>query len=146
MSWFWMALCAAILWGLCYTLNEITLKYFNPLEIMLFESIVIAITFAVYFILEGDFGDFVVKFSSPKPLGLISLSTLAYIVATILIFKSISSSNASLAAIIESSYPIFTVLFAFIILGKLQLNTASAIGLFLIISGVVIVKLYGKVG
>jgi|SRR6185437_13432514 len=144
MPWFWMALGAAILWGLGYTINQVTLKYFSALELLLFEATVIFGTCIIYFIWKGDLGSFIGKLSNPKQLGLIIISSLIYIVASLLIFKSISSSNASLAAIIESCYPIFTVLFAFIILGEFQLNIASAIGFVLIISGIVIVKLYGK--
>ena len=39
---------------------------------------------------------------------------------------------------------IFTVLFAFIIFGELQLNLISALGFLLIIGGIVLVKLYAK--
>jgi uncharacterized membrane protein len=139
-----MAICAAVLWGLCYILNQLTLKYFSSSELMLFESVVISVIFSIYFIFKGDLSSFIGKLSSPKPLCLIFASTLVYTVASILIFKSISASNASLASVIEACYPIFTVLFAFIILGEIQLNWFSAVGFVLIIAGIIIVKLYGK--
>lgn len=144
MSWFWLAFSAAILWGLGYAMNQVTLKHFDTMELLLFESMVVFITFALYFISRGDWNGFLHKLSNPKQLGLIIASSLIYVVASILILKSINSSNASLAAIVESSYPIFTVVFAFIIFGEFQLNLASGIGFILILSGIIIVKIFGK--
>ncbi|MCC2625000.1 MAG: hypothetical protein K0R14_873 [Burkholderiales bacterium] len=144
MSWFWMALGAAILWGLGYTINQLTLKHFNSLELLFFQAALISVTFMIYFIYKGDFGSFIGKLSNPKQLALIIISSVVYIIASILIFKSISSSNASLAAVIEACYPVFTALFAFILLGEIQFNIVSGIGVILIIAGIIIVKLYGK--
>ena len=143
MYWFWLAFAAAVLWGLGYTMNQVTLKHFSTMELLLFESMVVFSAFAIYFIWLGDWGDFISKLANPKQLALITGSSLIYVVASILILKSISSSNASLAAIIESCYPIFTVLFSFIFFGEIQLNLASAIGFVLILSGIIIVKFYG---
>lgn len=144
MNWFWMALFAAILWGLGYTINQITLKTFSAYELLFFESIIVCIVIGTYLICTKQIGEFVTKITKPKDLSLILASAIIYIVACLLIFKSISSSNATIAAIIESCYPIFTVLFAFIIFGQLQLNLISAIGFILILSGIVLVKLYGQ--
>lgn len=143
MSWFWFALSAAILWGLGYTINQVTLKHFSAIELIFFESIIVCVIFGVYFVYKGNFSEFTSKLSNPRHLGLILTSSLIYIVASIFIFKSISSSNAALAAIIESCYPIFTVLFAFIVFGEIQLNLISALGFILILAGIIIVKIYG---
>ncbi|AUR52634.1 EamA family transporter [Aquella oligotrophica] len=142
MSWFWFALCAAILWGLSYTINQLTLQYFNEIELLFFEAFIVFVILAAYFIVKGNFGSFTSKLANPKLLGLIISSGLIYVVASYFILKSITASNASLAAIIESSYPIFTVLFAFIFFGQLQLNLISGIGFILILSGIIIVKFY----
>lgn len=143
MTWFWLALCAAALWGFGYTINQVTLKHFSAVELLLFESFVVFSVAAIYFIWRGDFHAFMHKLANPKQLALIILSSFVYIIASILILKSISASNAALAAIIESCYPIFTVLFAFLLFGELQLNLISALGYLLILSGVIIVKIYG---
>jgi len=142
MSWFWFALGAAILWGLSYTINQATLQYFDTTELLFFEALVVFIILAGYFIFKGNLGSFTSKLGNPKMFALIMGSALIYIVASYFILKSITASNASLAAIIESSYPIFTVLFGFIFFGQLQLNLMSGIGFILILSGIIIVKLY----
>ena len=77
-----------------------------------------------------------------KPLFYITLSGVVYIVATLLILKSITVSNASVAAAIESSYPIFTIFFVYIFLNEYQLNFMQLIGCLLIISGIIMIKFY----
>lgn len=142
MNWFWMALFAAILWGLGYTINQVTLKTFSAYELIFFESVVAVLVFGGYLLYTNKFGLFINKLTSPKDLFLIILSTTIYTIASVLIFKSISSSNATIAAIIESCYPIFTVIFAFILFGQIQLNLISLAGFILILSGIILVKLY----
>lgn len=143
MTWFWLALGAAALWGFSYTINQVTLKHFSAIELLLFESFVVFSIAAIYFVWRGDFHVFMHKLANPKQLALIILSSFVYIVASLLILKSISASNAALAAIIESCYPIFTVIFAFILFGEIQLNLISALGYLLILCGIIIVKTYG---
>lgn len=143
MSWFWFALSAAILWGLSYTINQITLQHFDEVELLFFESVVIFVIISGYFIFRGNFSSFAHKLTNPKQFGLILCSGLIYVVASWLILKSISASNAGLAAIIESCYPIFTVAFAYLFFGVIQLNFASSIGFIMILAGIVIVKFYG---
>jgi drug/metabolite transporter (DMT)-like permease len=141
MSWFWLALIAAALWGLGYTLNQATLKYFNPYELLFFESVIIFAAFTLYFWAYGDFKHFLSKLGSWKLLSMISASSIIYIIASSLILISIKSSNASLAAIIESSYPLFTVIFAFIFLGEIQLSWSAIIGFILVLTGIIIIKI-----
>ncbi len=143
MSWFWLALSAAVLWGLGYAINQATLKHFTPLELLLFESTIVFFVFTIYFIGKGNFSCFITKLANPKHLLLIVSNSIIYIIASILILKSIYISNSTLAAIIESCYPIFTVLFVFILFKEFHLNLASIIGSILILTGVIIVKAYG---
>lgn len=143
MLWFWLALGAAILWGLGYTINQLTLKSFTALELLFFESIMVFLIIGGYFLFRGILGSFFSRLANPRQFLIISGSSLIYLVASMLILKSISSSNASLAAIIEASYPIFTVIFAYLIFGEIQLNAISALGFLLILGGIIIVKIFG---
>lgn len=142
MSWIWYALLASIMWGLSYIINQITLNFFSAIELLLFEALIVVITLGGYLIGTSNLGTFLGKLSDFKQLSLIVLSSWIYLVASLLIYKSISYSNASLASIIESSYPFFTVFFAYIILGQEHLNFKSALGFILMFCGIVIVKLY----
>lgn len=140
MSWFYFALSAAILWGFGYTINQITLKHFTALELIFFQSLLVCIAVGTYLFIYGETGNFIEKLKDIKSFGLILASSVVYIVASIFIFKSISSSNATVASIIESCYPIFTVFFGFILFGKFQINLAAAMGVVLILCGIVLVK------
>lgn len=142
MTWFWLALSAAVLWGLGYTINQNTLKVFSPLELLFFESLIITVILGIYLLVSGKLPTLLIKLQDWRNLGLIALSSFIYMAASILIFTSINSSNATIAAIIESCYPIFTVIFAFLIFGEIQLNLISTLGFVLIIAGIILVKLY----
>ncbi len=143
MSWFVYAIGAAILWGLGYTINQVTLKKFTEVELIFFESVVVAILLGIYMLFNSQMQMFIQKLNNYKNLSIICLSCLIYTIASILIFKSIRSSNASLAAIIESCYPAFTVLFSFLIFGKLSISPISMLGFIAIFFGIILVKIYG---
>ncbi len=143
MSWFVYAIGASVLWGLGYTINQVTLRKFTEIELIFFESLIVAIVFGIYMFFNSQMNTFISKIANYKSLLLICCSTLIYAVASILIFKSIRSSNASLAAIIESCYPAFTVLFGFLIFGKLSISPISMIGFIAIFFGIILIKIYG---
>ena len=59
--------------------------------------------------------------------------------AGLLIFLSIGAKNATLASLIEVTYPIFTAFFAWLLFRQATLNTATVIGAAFIFLGVLIV-------
>ncbi len=142
MAWFYFALGASILWGLSYVLSQIVLKDFDIVEFSLFKAGFTFLVLLIYFMIYGDKKHFFNKLFLVKPLFYITLSGVVYIVATLLILKSITVSNASVAAAIESSYPIFTIFFVYIFLNEYQLNFMQLIGCLLIISGIIMIKFY----
>ncbi len=75
---------------------------------------------------------------------LVLAETAVLILAELFIGFSIVSKNASLAGLIEISYPIFTALFAYVLFKESQLDTATMIGGVLIFSGVVTIYLFSK--
>lgn len=137
--WFWYAISASILWGIGYVINQLLMRSFSAIEILLFESFIILLIFIPYFIITGQFKPTLVKLLDWRIIGLILAGSLIYISAAIFILKSIGSSNATLAAIIEASYPIFTMFFAYLLIGEVQFTLSTIIGCLLIISGLVVV-------
>ena len=59
--------------------------------------------------------------------------------AGLLIFMSIEAKNATVASLIEVTYPLFTAFFAWVLFRQTTLNTATIIGGLLIFAGVLIV-------
>lgn len=135
--WFFQALGAAVLWGLGYALSEKLLKSgMTPAFMMMFTGM---ITLPSFFILTCLFGEFKSGFSILWTSGLMwmaVLMALTVIGGNLLIILSIAGKNATLASMVEISYPLFIFLFAWMIFREVQLNWASALGALLIFSGV----------
>jgi drug/metabolite transporter (DMT)-like permease len=73
-------------------------------------------------------------------LWLLGASCVCVIVANILICMSILTKNATIAAIIELSYPIFTIIFTYAIFRQYHLNPGTIVGGIFIIIGALIVS------
>ncbi len=141
--WFWYAICASILWGVSYVINQLLMKSFNAFEVLMFESAIILIIFIPFFLVTGQMKITVMKLFDVKMILLVIAGSVIYTAAAICILKSIGGSNASLAAIIEASYPIFTMIFAYILLSEVQFSFLSVLGCILVIAGLIVVQ-YGN--
>jgi drug/metabolite transporter (DMT)-like permease len=140
MAWFWYALCASLLWGIAYVAHQYLLRYLTVFELVFLEALFVIVVYTPFFIAYGKFSSLLIKLADIKLSLILLLSCCVYIAAAIFIFKSINASNASLAAIVEASYPLFTMLFAFILLGEVQFTLNTLIGAVFIIIGLIIVN------
>ena len=57
---------------------------------------------------------------------------------------SIQGKNATLAGLIEISYPLFIALFAYFLFGEMQIGVASALGGVLIFAGVALIYISAR--
>jgi uncharacterized membrane protein len=140
-SWFWLALLASIFWGLTYVLNQYMLRFLDPLAIFFLSTFFIAFMLAIYLSYTHQWQIIFHKFSDhPKLIWATLAYTFFYFLAGLLILKSIHAGNASLAAIIESAYPLFTIPFAYLLLHEIQFNWGILTGMSLILAGLIIVQ------
>lgn len=137
--WFWYALYASVLWGVGYVINQILMKTLNSIEIIVLESFVILLVFIPWLVFTENWKATIIKLSDIKIVLLVLAGSTIYITAAIFILKSIGAGNATLAAIIEASYPIFTMLFAYILLREIQFSVYTIVGCAFIITGLIIV-------
>lgn len=141
-SWFWLAILASVLWGLTYVLNQYMLRFLDPLVILFVTAFFIAFVLAIYFTFTHQWQEILAKFpDNPKLLFMSIVYTICYFLATLFILKSIHAGNASLAAIIESAYPLFTIPLAYLILREVQFNWGVAAGMGFILTGLAIVQI-----
>ena len=143
--WILLSLCASILWGLTYVIDEQLYK-----SISVFTSIAIAsfCAFAATIIaayMKGRLGsDLRIIGSSRVALFLIVAGTLTFIAAELFIGFSISQKNATLAGLIEISYPLFIALFANVLFNEVELNMGTAIGGILILAGIAVIWSFSR--
>lgn len=143
--WIIFALGASILWGLSYILFE---QVYKKISIMTALWIVCLIMFFVMLLgsfLAGNLKPDLAAIQSSKKLQWLLISGIATaILADVFIALSITNKNATLAGLVEISYPIFIALFAYLLFKQNQLNTAALIGGLLIFAGVFIIYYFNK--
>ncbi len=139
MSWFFLALAAAIVWGTGYALTERAVK---ELPLFVFLAIFYGIAVLFYTIMATSFTPWRAAITNifAKSLWPEILAGIAcFALGNILIFMAIQRSNATVANMIEISYPIFTALAAWVIFREAQLTLPVFIGGLLIFSGVLVI-------
>jgi drug/metabolite transporter (DMT)-like permease len=138
--WFALALAASMLWGVTYVLDEQVYRHVSVPTTLAVHTLIISIVASLVAWRQGVVAaDFNTILTSRRVAWLFASCGLTFILAEFLISFSISAKNATLAALIEISYPLFTTLFAYLVFNEGQLNLGTSIGGFLIGGGVIIV-------
>lgn len=140
LPWYVSAIGAALIWGIHYPLIDHALKKISLFSVLLITVLPIILICPLFFNhLSTDYKTFVLlpTFDKTVILAIGLTSTLA----SVLLFMSIDNKNATLASLIEISYPIFVVLFAYLIFRQFHVNTSVVIGAILIMSGAALIIL-----
>lgn len=141
--WIAFSLFASVLWGLTYVIDE---QVYRRISILASISIASFFAFvstlaAAYF--GGKLGpDLKVIASSRQALFLVVVGTITFVAAELFIGLSISQKNATLASLIEISYPLFIALFADLFFKEGEMNLITLIGGILIIAGVLVIWIF----
>lgn len=144
-AWFFYALAAAVCWGLTYAISGRLIGQGMPVTfILLLESFVVMPLILLFGLKTGGLKTGFEMFAADKTLWLLfALSFAAIIAARLMIFASFSMKNATMASLVEISYPFFILLFSWLFFREAHLNWASAAGGLLIFSGIALIYLKG---
>lgn len=143
--WILLALAASILWGLTYVINEQVYKKISVTTSLVLTNLGLFLVLLAVALTTGIFKkDLGVIAKSPKLMALIAAETLTFVLAELCIGYSITHKNATLAGLVEISYPIFIVLFAYLLYKQNQLTTATIIGGAFIFIGVFVIYYFNK--
>lgn len=143
--WFFYAIGAAVLWGLVNVIFEKLTDDGLPPSYVIFLTACMSMPFYLFLVLKLDTFKEGVKLMTENSsiyLWVLALG-LATVIGDFLIVMSINYRNATMASLIEISYPIFTVFFAWLILKDLQISLYSGLGGILIFSGIALIYLKG---
>jgi len=137
MSWIVYAIIAAILWGLNYTLTEQLMKTVSIATLML-AAAVCSFIFALFLgaSQKGFLTDWQVLKKMSTETTFFFASIVVYIAANFFILLSIKAKNATMAGMIEITYPLFTAFFAWALFRQTQVTLGTLLGAGLIIAGV----------
>lgn len=138
--WVFFALAASVLWGITYVLNEQIYKYISISMSLLITSIVSTIIFFALALTQKTFGTDVQMIMESRPLQkLLVADIIVFVMAEFAIAFSITHKNATIAGLIEISYPVFIALFGYILFRQNTIGEGTIAGALLIFSGIFIV-------
>lgn len=138
LPWYLTALAAAIVWGIHYPLVDHSLKKLSLPGLLLLTSLPI-IALAPLFLRELQQDLRVLTDSGATERLWMLAPMLTSLVGSVLLFAAISSKNATLASLIEVSYPAFVALFAWLLFREVHLTTTALIGGGMVMAGVVLI-------
>jgi drug/metabolite transporter (DMT)-like permease len=136
MKWFLLALFGAVFWGIHYPLLEKALKILSPLTLVFFCGLSMTI---VSGILLGTnlLTDLKIISNSNFNFKLLLLGVfITEFLALYFVNTAISINNSTYVSLIEISYPIFVILFSWLLFKESHINTSVIIGGLLVITGI----------
>jgi uncharacterized membrane protein len=143
--WVIFSLAASVLWGLSYVLFEQIYKKVAVTTALAITCLVMFIVMVLASYFQGRLTvDLTAITSSKKLLWLVAAGVGTALLADLFIGLSIHAKNATLAGLIEISYPIFIALFAYLLFKENQINTATIIGGLLVFAGVFVIYFFNK--
>lgn len=143
--WFAYALLASVTWGINYVLCEQIFKHISVVTSLAISACVTGVVMGAVALFTGAFKEDIAAIaSSPRLTALVALQILALMAAELFIGSSIQSKNATLAGLIEISYPLFIALFAWVLLKESSLTVGTVLGGALIFAGVATVYAFNR--
>lgn len=138
------SLIVAVTRGILYALLD-RLLLSMPIVILCFASSIFnSIFFALMFWRWKYYVWFKKYFEQWNNLTLFLIVTVLFLVANALILVAIKSKNATVASLIEISYPIFVILFSYLFYKNIHLNLWTIIGWIMILWWIILVYLFNK--
>jgi drug/metabolite transporter (DMT)-like permease len=136
--WYVPAIAAAVVWGLHYPLIEHALKRVSLTTVVLLTALPMAlVALAFPARLADDWRVFTALPGAER--GLIGAIALTSLAGTVLLYLAVRGRNATLASLIEISYPAFVAVFAWALFREWQLNAGVLAGAALVFAGTAII-------
>ena len=132
--WYLAALAAAVTWGIYYPLVDMALKRISLFSIILLSAIPVLL--AMPFFIKTVSDDLETVRALPvseqwifAALGLIG------VFGEVMVYLAITGKNATLASLIEMTYPLFVVIFAYVFYRQMHVTPSVFVGGLMILSG-----------
>ena len=134
LPWYVTALGAAIVWGIHYPLIDFAMKRLSIYSVLLISVLPVLFLMPVFMRdLARDIDVF--KLLPTNEQWLVAAIGLTSTLGAVLLYLSVNSKNATLASLIEITYPVFVVLFAYLFFRQVHVNTSVILGGLMILIG-----------
>ncbi len=142
--WILFALGASLLWGLTYVFNEQVYKKISVLTSLGITSVVVGVVTILIALMAGVLKpDIATLGSSKKLLGYLAAGAGSLLIAELFIGFSIFNKNATLAGLIEISYPIFIALFSYLLFRN-QVSMHTIVGGIIVFVGIFVIYYFNR--
>ena len=144
--WIMYALAASVIWGLSYAASgRVIERGMAPLTFFFYYAAFGALAGALALAAAGRLGDLAEGLRALGPDWVwFAVALVSSAAGTLLIYMAIGEKDATLASLIEISYPLFVALFSWLLFRSVHLNAWTLAGGALIMAGVVIVFLANR--
>ena len=143
--WVVYALLASIIWGFDYVLAEKLLKKISPATLLSFELFFATIAVFLFSLMGGRLVKDISTITHSRQTGLfLFFGVLTFALANVLTAYSIQTKNATLASLVEISYPLFIVLVGWILFREHALSSSVLVGGILIFIGIFVIFYFNK--
>jgi len=136
--WYLPAIAAAAVWGLHYPLIEYALKRVSLTTVVLLTALpmaLVALAFPARLVADWR----TVSALPPGERGMIAAIAVTSLAGTVLLYLAVRGRNATLASLIEISYPAFVAVFAWLLFREWQLNSGVLAGAALVFAGTALI-------
>ena len=136
--WYVTAIGAALVWGVHYPLVDHALKKLSLVSVLLLTALpIVVLALLFHRTLAADYAVWTTLDTGPR-IRVLALA-LTSLLGSVLLFLSIAGKNATLASLIEISYPMFVAVFAWLLFREAHVNTSVIIGGLLVFAGVAMI-------
>ena len=141
--WLIYALSAAVVWGISYAASgRVIARGVSPLLFFTLYAAVGTMMGLAALGATGKLGSMVREIQTiGRDWPWLAIAVLTSGLGALLIYLAIGEKNATLASLIEISYPVFVAFFAWLFFREIQFHLVTVIGALLILGGVVVVYL-----
>ena len=138
MPWYGFALTAAVVWGLHYILIDRALTTISPITAYWMPTLIMVL--GLPFFSDTLIKDFKAVYVADWTVQL-SVAIIAFtsFIASMSLYKAIQLHNPVHASLIEMSYPVFIVIFSYLILKENHFDLPTMIGGGLMMSGAAVI-------
>lgn len=132
--WYVTALGAAVVWGVHYPLVDFALKRLSMFSVLLLSILPIVLVAPLFHqSLANDLA--IVKKLPATDQWVIGMIGFTSSIGAVLLYLSIVGKNATLAALIEITYPVFVLVFSYLLFRQVHFNLNVLIGGAMVIIG-----------
>ena len=132
--WYVTALGAALIWGVHYPLVDFALKRISVFSVLLLAVLPVLLLMPVF--LRDVAHDLdTVRALPVRHQAMIAAIGITSLLGAVLLYISIEGKNATLASLIEITYPVFVAFFSYVMFRHVHLNASVIVGGLLVMAG-----------